>query len=243
MVLTVLLHGQPGSRLDWQLVLPLLDGLEVEAADRPGYDGTPAGGFYANARRLLDRTGDLPLLLVGYSWGAGVALAAAQLAPQRVRGLLLVAPVGSPRAVTRADELLTRRLPAGLFGLTMRTVGARAPSLFAWPLGSRLDRAARRALSAEVRSRDKGATWAAWQVEQRALVDETPTIAARLGEITAPAIVLAGGRDASVSPKAARDLAGRLPQCEYREIPAGHLIPFEAPAAVATAIRDLAARV
>lgn len=241
-MLTVLLHGQPGGRLDWQLVLPLLDGLEVEAADRPGYDGTPAGGFRHNAQRLLDRTGDLPLALAGYSWGAGVALAAAELAPDRVRGLLLIAPVGSPRAVTKADQLLTHKIPAAAFGLAMRTVGTKAPSLFARPLGSRLDRSGRAALVAEVRSRNKDAIWAAWQVEQRALVDETPAIAARLGEITAPSIVLAGGRDASVSPSAARDLAARLPNSEYREIDAGHLIPFEAPGAVAAAIRDLVER-
>jgi pimeloyl-ACP methyl ester carboxylesterase len=45
----VLLHGQPGSAADWDPVVPLLTGLQVLVPSRPGYDGTPAGGFGVNS--------------------------------------------------------------------------------------------------------------------------------------------------------------------------------------------------
>ena len=50
----VLLHGQPGSASDWQLVADRLPGtLDVVALDRPGYGTSqqPAGGFGYGAAR------------------------------------------------------------------------------------------------------------------------------------------------------------------------------------------------
>lgn len=240
--LTVLLHGQPGSRLDWQLVLPLLRDFDVDARDRPGYDGSPGGGFFYGAQRLLQRTGERDLLLVGYSWGAGVAVAAAARRADLVRGLVLVCPVGSPAAISWADRLLTHALVAQAFGLTMRAALPRLPVLLGRAVGSRLGPEAKLAVRNEVRSRDPATVSAAWLVEQRALVAETPLLSACLGEIRAPTLVLAGTRDTSIRPSAAHSVAQLIPKAEFRLISAGHLMPFEAPQAVASAIRDLHAR-
>lgn len=237
--LTVLLHGQPGSGLDWQLVVPLIATLPLDATDRPGYDGSPAGGFAAGAAHLLQRTAERKLVLVGYSWGAGVALAAALMRPERIQSLVLLAPVGSPLAVSRADRVLAAEVPARVFVAVMRRAGARFPVIAARAVGSRLDARARRAVSAEVALRDPVATWRAWQVEQRALVRETPGLAARLAELRCPTLVLGGTRDPSVTPAAAADLARRIPGARFREIPTGHLMPVEAPEQVAAAILEM----
>src|SRR5689334_19636453 len=83
-------HGQPGSPADWQPVTARLPAqLHAIAADRPGYGSSPlpAGGFAANARAVLDdldARGITRAVLVGHSYGGGVALAAAALAPCRV---------------------------------------------------------------------------------------------------------------------------------------------------------------
>jgi len=83
----VLLHGQPGSPADWQLVAGRLPApLHAVATDRPGYgsSGLPAGGFAVNARAVLDDLdshGIARAVLVGHSFGGGVALSAASLAP------------------------------------------------------------------------------------------------------------------------------------------------------------------
>ena len=83
----VLLHGQPGSPADWQEVAGRLPAqLHAVATDRPGYGSSqlPAAGFAANARAVLDdldSRGITCAVLVGHSYGGGVALSAASLAP------------------------------------------------------------------------------------------------------------------------------------------------------------------
>ena len=107
----VLLHGQPGSAADWQQVAGrLAPGLGVVALDRPGYGASRerAGGFAVNARAVvaeLDGRGIGRAVLVGHSYGGGVALAVAQLAPERVEALVLLASVG-PGCLTGWDQLL-----------------------------------------------------------------------------------------------------------------------------------------
>ena len=107
----VLLHGQPGSAADWlQLAGRLPAQLHAVAADRPGYGSSqlPAGGFAANAQAVLDdldSRGIKRAVLVGHSYGGGVALSAASLAPHRVEAVVLLASVG-PGCVNRWDRLL-----------------------------------------------------------------------------------------------------------------------------------------
>ncbi len=111
----VLLHGQPGSAADWDQVAGLLPArFHAVAADRPGYGSSqlPAGGFGANARAVLD---DLNLrgieraVLVGHSYGGGVALSVASLAPHRVEAVVLLASVG-PGCANVWDRLLAAPL-------------------------------------------------------------------------------------------------------------------------------------
>ena len=109
----VLLHGQPGSPADW---VPLAGRLPAHfhavAADRPGYGSSrqAAAGFAANARAMLadlDSRGVKRAVLVGHSYGGGVALAAS-LTLRRVAAVVLVASVG-PGCVTGWDKLLAGR--------------------------------------------------------------------------------------------------------------------------------------
>jgi pimeloyl-ACP methyl ester carboxylesterase len=107
----VFLHGQPGSGADWQQLTRLLPAhWDKVAADRPGYGSNPrpAGGFAANARGVftqMDSRGIQRAVLVGHSYGGGVALAAASLAPHRVEAVVLLASVG-PGCVNTWDRLL-----------------------------------------------------------------------------------------------------------------------------------------
>ena len=107
----VLLHGQPGSPADWQQVAARLPvRLHAVAPDRPGYGSSPlpAGGFAANARAVLDELDSRDIkraVLVGHSYGGGVALSAASMAPSRVEAVILLASVG-PGCVNGWDRLL-----------------------------------------------------------------------------------------------------------------------------------------
>jgi pimeloyl-ACP methyl ester carboxylesterase len=107
----VLLHGQPGSGADWRQVADRLPSrLQVVALDRPGYGASrrSAGSFGYNARAVvaeLDAQGIERAVLVGHSYGGGVALAVAQLAPERAEALVLLASIG-PGCLTGWDRLL-----------------------------------------------------------------------------------------------------------------------------------------
>lgn len=100
------LHSLAGSRRHWDAQLERLrPGRRATAVDLPGHGdscGLPGGsgrpeelgGAVTRAAREL-----YPgrCVLVGHSFGAGVAMAAAGRAPDRVAGLLLVDPVGDHR--------------------------------------------------------------------------------------------------------------------------------------------------
>src|SRR6202035_5627693 len=84
--------------------------LHAVAVDRPGYGSSPlaACGFAANTRAVLDdldSRGIQRAVLVGHSYGGGVALRTASLAPHRVEAVVLLASVG-PGCANGWDRLL-----------------------------------------------------------------------------------------------------------------------------------------
>jgi pimeloyl-ACP methyl ester carboxylesterase len=98
----LLLHGLLGYSFSWRFAMPALaERATVFAVDMPGAgfsDRPPnaAGSFRAHAERLLrflDSVGVDSCDLLGTSHGGAIAMRAAALAPNRVRSLILVAPV------------------------------------------------------------------------------------------------------------------------------------------------------
>ena len=243
----VLLHGQPGSLADWHQVAEQLPaGLHAVAADRPGYGSSqlPAGGFAANARAViddLDVRGIERAVLVGHSFGGGVAISAASLAPERVEALVLLASVG-PGCVNLWDRALAA--PA---------TGA-ACALVAWKLTPWLARArlavARRRSGRTLRPeehvnwqvwghKDKArcALWRTFLAEQRALLRELGALERALPSVEVPVLVLADPRDTLIPVETARCLAQSLPDARLQLISgAGHHLPRRASGAVADAI-------
>ena len=243
----VLLHGQPGSPADWQLVTGRLPAqLHAVAADRPGYGSSqlPAGGFAANARAVLDdldSRGIKRAVLVGHSYGGGVALSAASLAPGRVEAVVLLASVG-PGCVNGWDRLLAAPGAGQLCALV-------AWRLTPWMARARLAGIARR------RGRplrpDEHANWQVWGhagrghrplwrtflTEQRALLRELGELEHAIASVRAPVLVLADPKDTVVPFETARRLARALPDARLQLVEgAGHHLPRRAPEAVADAI-------
>jgi pyruvate dehydrogenase E2 component (dihydrolipoamide acetyltransferase) len=236
----VLLHGQPGAASDWDPVLPHLSGLHVLAVTRPGYDGTPAGGFGVNAAavlRLLDHEQVQRAVVVGHSWGGGAGLRLALDAPERVAALVLLGSVGSRRALTGVDRLLATQLFRGATARAADRLGARVARAAETASGSRLGAEQRAILRARLEAMARSGAWQAYAVEQRAFVHEAAALARQLEEVAVPAVVVAGTRDVIVSRRAQRDLAAQLPRAELVEHPGGHLVQLEAPQVVAQAVR------
>jgi pimeloyl-ACP methyl ester carboxylesterase len=243
----VLLHGQPGSPADWQLVAGRLPApLHAVAADRPGYGSSrlPPGGFAANARAVLDDLDSRCVtraVLVGHSYGGGVALSAASRAPGRVAAVVLLASVG-PGCVTGWDRLLAA--PG-----TGRLCAQVAWQLTPWMARARLAGIARR--RGRALRPDEHVNWQVWGqaghgrrplwrtflAEQRALLRELGELERAIASVRVPVLVLADPQDTVVPFETARRLARALPDARLQLVQgAGHHLPRRASAAVADAI-------
>jgi pyruvate dehydrogenase E2 component (dihydrolipoamide acetyltransferase) len=98
----VLIHGFGGDLNTWMFTQPVLaERRRTIAFDLPGHGGSTkalagagADAFAAIVGGLLDALAIERAWLVGHSMGGAVALAFARSRPQRVAGLVLVAPAG-----------------------------------------------------------------------------------------------------------------------------------------------------
>ena len=104
----LLLHGNPGSMIDWQRMIPgLARFADVAAVDLPGFGRCPRPG-YAPGSLSLGRLADYavavadalswrePINVIGHSHGGGVAQTLAASHPDRVARIILVGTLGAP---------------------------------------------------------------------------------------------------------------------------------------------------
>ncbi|HEX4473848.1 MAG TPA: alpha/beta hydrolase [Polyangiaceae bacterium] len=104
----LLLHGNPGSILNWERLVPKLAAFaDVVAIDSPGFgrsmrrDSSAAGlhieRFADEAIAVADACSwSEPFFIVGHSHGGGVAQVAAAKYPHRVAGIVPIASLGAP---------------------------------------------------------------------------------------------------------------------------------------------------
>ena len=245
----LLLHGQPGSAGDWDWVRAELARREAPvralALQRPGYDGTPAGGVRHSAEAalaVLDEEGIDAALVVGHSYGGAIAAWLGAFHPDRVSGLVLVAPAANRASLVPGDRWLAAPVlgpvaSAGLLwssGLAMQVPALRRRIAWATHLPAEF-------VAAEGRRSLRLSTTRTFLIEQRHLLAEIPVLEDGLGAIRAPTRVLLGGHDSFVPPQANRPLVRQIPGAELVEIPgAGHVLNVQHPDVVAEAILDVA---
>jgi pimeloyl-ACP methyl ester carboxylesterase len=252
----VLLHGAGANLQDMRLALG-----EVLAArhgiilvDRPGFgfSGRKGGGGNspvdqaAVLREVLDQLGVDRAILVGHSWGGTMALAFALDYPQRVAGLVLIAPPTHPGLwrITKLNALLatpigwlfahTLALP---FGAILIGPGSRTAFL-PQPLPHRYVK--RTAAMLVLRPATLLANWADVGGLEAFLAHQ----ADRYGELTAPTIALTGDRDPLVPPEHhAMKLAAAVPAAKVEVLPGfGHMLHHAAADRVAAAVEEVAAK-
>lgn len=107
----VFIHGAPGSLSDFKAFLidsNLLDRYNLLAIDRPGYGGSDPGNPEASIEKQADlllkaiqHYSSKQLLLVGHSYGGPIVGKMALNSPEKIIGLLLLAPVNEPKSEPR----------------------------------------------------------------------------------------------------------------------------------------------
>jgi pimeloyl-ACP methyl ester carboxylesterase len=246
----VLLHGNPGFVQDFALgpsnVFDLLaTQYRVIAVDRPGhgYSGRPSSARTTPREQarlvhdLLRQLGVERPVLVGHSWGGGLALIYAEQYPDGVTGLVLVSPRGYPTPERVDPVYAVNRIPVigQLFRVTLLP-----------PVGQRL--LARRLANAyapdPVRADHVAAARALWlrpsQVaatvwDTRNLQTALDSASRRYGEIAIPVVIVVGDHDRGLDES--RRLQTTIPGAELRVLPGtGHEIPLTRQSALADAV-------
>jgi pimeloyl-ACP methyl ester carboxylesterase len=219
----LLIHGAGASSAIWMMVLArLARATRGVAIDLPGHGPSPLpeGGpaalsleAYRDAVGMLGATLGLgPSVLVGHSMGALVAIEAALAWPDKVRGLVLCG--AAPRLEVR-DELLA----------LIREDHARVPAWMAeHGLSANAKPAVRCGFVAAGIVTSADVTLADFEAVRAADLGD------RVGSLTCPVLWLDGADDRIAAPAAGRP-------GDVSTLPGvGHLVPVEAPAAVAEGV-------
>lgn len=248
----VLLHGQPGAASDWDQVIDRLpDHVSCVVADRPGYRSSehPPSGLEGNARHVLDeldRSGVEDAVLVGHSFAGGIALTAASLAPERIRGLVLLSSIG-PGCLDFWDRLLAAPISGPVCAVVAWSLTPWAPKAWLRRLSRRRGRPLEPHEYVEWESwanarHEHGAMWKTFLIEQRDMVRTLHELENRLPGIDIPVLIIADPADKMIPVATAQALAARLRRSRLMLVDrGGHSLARRTPEVVARAITEFLA--
>ena len=219
----LLLHANPGDSRDFEAVsAALADYGRVIALDWPGYGRSPlprnadrltVPGVYGVLQEFVQQLSLTNLMIVGNSLGGNVAVRLAAEYPQRVKGLVLVAPGGfTPRS------MLTR-----LFCRWQGSPLALSPYRFA-RLYLKRQTPQTQAMLERARGEQAGPEQltmnrALW----RSFGSDENDIRAQAALVTAPVLLLFGRQDPVISARRDAHVAKQcLPHAQLVVLPCGH---------------------
>lgn len=255
----VLLHGASANAAD-----PMTDlgrrlageGFRVVALDRPGFGwsdrltgaamATPKAQAGAVAEALKD-LGLGPALIVGHSWAGALATALALDHPDRVAGLVLLAPAVMPLPDLGPIPWYYRvALMPPVTWLLSRTVATPVGLYYLKPAGQSVFRPQEAPAGYLEASRAalvlRPATMLANVQDLMALPDALKRQSAAYDRITAPTVIITGDRDGIVpAERHARPLARLIPGARLVVLPGiGHMVHAVATQAVVDEVVRLA---
>lgn len=229
----VCLHGAGSDRTIWRDVGARLStsGIGSVALDYPGRNeapGPPRETAAALADAVLSDLDALALprvVLVGHSLGGLVSQRLARVAPRRVAGLVLVGTTAKYRDLPDLRASIARDFAAFALGFADLVCGPRAGESLRASVTATLVRVSGATLIADLR--------AAGEFDGRLA----------LGDLRVPAVVVSGELDRVAPAAAGERLARGIAGAELRVLEeVGHMIPVEAPEAVAEAVRAVLSR-
>jgi pimeloyl-ACP methyl ester carboxylesterase len=228
----VLLHAGVCDRRCWREVGERLAGCDVVAYDRRGHGEVPPPEapfrHVDDLLAVLDAVSpDAPARLVGSSMGGGVALDAALEAPERVAGLVLLAPAisGDPEpddaVVIAATQGLAEAIDTAWTAGDLETLNRLEVQL--WLDGPSAPEGRVSGPPREL----------ALEMNRIVLAGESEfggasgvDAASRLAEVTVPTLVACGELDVPLELERSRELAAALPNGAYQVLPGRAHLPY-----------------
>jgi len=232
----IALHGSASTGAQWRTLVGCIGGrFRVVTPDIPGYGSSAPGlgsGLVDDARAMAALAGKVgePVHLVGYSYGAAVALKLAALRPELLRILTLIEPVSFHllRHGRRSDhELYTdvAGLASHIFSHAIDKRPAEAMRVFIdyWSGEGAWARTSPRLRAELLRHLPRVCA------DLRAVMFEHQTTL-DLAAIACPTLVIEGSESPEVSRRLCELVAGAVPRATRRTVPgAGHLAPLTDP--------------
>lgn len=219
--IAVLIHGQPGSASDFIDIQGRFPSeIKTVAIDRPGWGNSDrdATSLKENARVLMETIDGAEydrVVLVGYSYGAAVALRAACDFGRKISGMVLVAPVGGVGSLSLLDSFLCWIAKAFRKVAMLVTLSDKFQSRFR--------------------------TLLSFQLEQSLLKRDLVDLWNQVDKIDLPVRLLVGEDDFLNPLGGTLALCDRLSHCEMNLIKgAGHLLLDQAPEQIIASVLQLA---
>ena len=248
----LLLHGFTFNAFTWQAQMQqlarhgrviALDQLPYGLSDKPVPGEWDRASPYSReaavmlVRSLLDQLELRRVIIVGNSSGGTLGAEVALAEPERVDGLVLVAPWVFVTRPVLPDWLVDTAPLRRISLLAARELGLRMPLLessFAEPARMPVGRRELAGLHTQTRN---------WDLAWAALLDQSLRtridLAERIGDLVQPVLVLSGDHDRLVPVDDSRRLAVDLPNADFHlMIGCGHVAHEECPAAFSVAVDD-----
>lgn len=246
----VMIHGHPGTYLDWGYVQKKLPGRHTIAIDRPGY-GYSSGeyiDFNDQVTAIHALTEKLNLkrpVIAGHSYGGALAIAYAQKYPQDTKAIVPVDPGVEPDGINTFDLVQAQftkvmQLPVveplsnAIFSQAMLTAAA--------------DPQVKKAFDPDPTNADYTEQLKAVNLKSsdlKTFADETldysdvvPQLSSKYSSTRTPAWVVQGRDDQLVPAASVKSMASQLPHAKYISLSGGHMQPWVHPAQVAAAINS-----
>jgi pimeloyl-ACP methyl ester carboxylesterase len=225
----LLIPGMSNTPAVWGLTRAHLgEGLEVRVTDvREGADIADMARRAWHA--LADVAPDRPVFVAGFSMGGYVALQMQATAPRPLQGLALVC------SSARGDSPDGAPMRERAIAAAMRDYPKYVNSVSQWLLAHApgIDQGLLQAIRA-----DQLAAGAETTVRQQRAVSQRADHRERLRGLALPLLAVAGEHDQLVPPPLSQEAAALVPGARVDTVPGvGHLLPWEAPQALAALLR------